>query len=40
VLVFIPFLPRLIMSRKDGEVLAGPTTTTTSPPGPATAPVA
>ena len=39
VLVFIPFLPRLIMSRKDGEALPGPTTTT-SPPPPAAAPVA
>jgi predicted MFS family arabinose efflux permease len=38
VLVFIPFLPRSIMNRKDGEVLPG-STTTTSPSAPAAAPV-
>ena len=35
VLVFIPLLPRLILDRKDGEVLPGPTSTT-----PASAPAA
>ena len=35
VLVFIPFLPRLIMNRKDGEAIPGPTT---AAPAPAAAP--
>jgi hypothetical protein len=39
VLVFIPFLPRSIMNRKDGEVLPGPTTTI-SASAPEAAPVA
>jgi predicted MFS family arabinose efflux permease len=37
VLVFIPLLPRLILDRKDGEVLPGPTSTTAAS-APAAAP--
>ena len=37
VLIFVPFLPRAIMTRKDGEVASG-SATTTPPAAPATAP--